>query len=294
MNHSAEPIEVLNARQHREYLAAMAVDWWIPKDQAVELEAISPLASVQDMTIKVDASVKTREPQASTDSHRLKVQTDSKQEPGLDQEPTEEQGASPAHQHAGIQTNNPSSESMDIDISQLCFSTNQALKMVNWQSAGGDLAKKLLIICRHKTDQPANSFAQKDSPSHFMQSYISALSRFNSNSAAALAKSNAVNDFCFHLAHLAEAGIGNNNQQLEDVLHSLKPDLILVLGEESILQLSGQSIPLAQLRGRFIEMQGFKALVSYHPYSLIKNPALKANAYEDLVLIFQYLSGLTA
>ncbi|MDQ7050291.1 MAG: hypothetical protein Q9M92_12465 [Enterobacterales bacterium] len=299
MNNPVESSEVLNARQHREYLAAMAIEWWIPKDQAIEMEALSLVDSAPDKIIEVESTGKASGGPLSAGSSSA-IDSDSNQDLDLDskQEPAKVLDSNTAQKPVPAQTTNSTTETLDIDIeldpSQVCFSTKQSLKMVNWQSSSSEESKNLLIICRHKTDQPANSFAQKNSPSRFMQSYISALSRFNSESAANAPQSQPEHDFSFHFAHLAEAGIGDNNLQLVDVLQRIKPDLVLVLGDESMLQLSGHAIPVASLRGRLIEMNGFKAVVSYHPYSLIKNPKLKVNAYEDLVFIYQYLTSQTA
>ncbi len=270
MNQATKPLNSLSAEQHRQYLKAMGIAWWIPKNDPIVLPV-------------------EEEPTHQPSEPPSQAQASSKPQPQNESIKTAQTPTAAANPDTNPQ------EDKDLDLSQIRFNVTQQLKMVKWQSAEG--SKSLLIICRHKTDQPAKSFAQGSSPSQFMQDFILALNRFNVSSKNQQNLQNnpaegdtCTSDFSCHLAHIAEAGIGDNNQPLNQVLENLKPDLLLVLGEESIYQLCGKRVAVASLRGRMIDLQGYKSLVSYHPYSLISNPALKRLAFEDLRLIYQYLN----
>jgi hypothetical protein len=165
---------------------------------------------------------------------------------------------------------------------RLAFSTQHYIKMVNWQHypESGEQDGNLLIICRHQVDQPAGSFAKPNSPSQFMLDYINALLHFLHRSSFNLSIS---------LGHLSKAGLSTESVKMSEVLNKKKPDLVLVLGDETVCQLANQETSIAQLRGQLIPFQEYgKALVSYHPYSLIETPALKPLALDDLFQVTQY------
>lgn len=157
------------------------------------------------------------------------------------------------------------------------------LNMINWQK-GMEGGSKVLLICRHDKDQPAQSFARKNSPSEFMQDLIRAFE-------AILSTMN--KETSFHLAHYTEAGLGENCQPMGQQLNSLKPDLIILLGEESVKQAFGDSVDVARLRGKK-QLLGdqFNSIVTYHPFELINNPALKKLAMQDLLLGKSFLATL--
>ena len=143
--------------------------------------------------------------------------------------------------------------------------------------------KKVMIICRHQIDQPANSFARMNGPSQFMTDYIAALNALLDNSDTQVS---------IQLAHLSAAGLSADSQPLSEVLSDCQPDLILALGEETINQLFGEELSVASARGKLNSIEErYKVLSSYHPFSLIKNPSLKRLALEDLVLISQLLTN---
>ena len=138
--------------------------------------------------------------------------------------------------------------------------------------------KTLLIVCRHKVNQPANSFANQQSPSRFMQDYLKIIIELGLQNNLRLN---------IKLAHLAEAGIGQSTILLETYLEGDKPDLTLALGEESVINLLGISKGLIETRCRLNKFNSSintnqNLIVSYHPFDLISNPRLKALAFEDI------------
>ncbi|WP_196138443.1 hypothetical protein [Aliikangiella sp. G2MR2-5] len=153
------------------------------------------------------------------------------------------------------------------------------LKLVNWK--GGDFAgKSVMVLCRHDTEQPAQSFARPHGPSQFMSDYLDAFKGMLVNQ-----------EVQFSMGHLAEAGLGENSVLLSDSLSELNPDLVLLLGDEAVKLLLGEQQSLAEYRGRVIQLADtFPTIISYHPYSLISEPSLKRLAYEDLKLAAKVFS----
>lgn len=69
----------------------------------------------------------------------------------------------------------------------------------------------------------------------------------------------------------------------------VRPRVILALGRYAVGSLLGSDAPIGRLRGRVHEVDGVPAVVSYHPAYLLRNPADKARAWEDLCLALELL-----
>lgn len=67
-------------------------------------------------------------------------------------------------------------------------------------------------------------------------------------------------------------------QQIE----AIRPRLILTLGGFAAQVLLGTSERITRLRGRFHALGGIRVLPTYHPAFLLRNPARKREAWEDL------------
>jgi len=159
------------------------------------------------------------------------------------------------------------------------------LKLVNWTSHNieTESSKTLLIVCRHQIDQPANSFASANSPSRFMLDYIQGFQSILEKS------SSGIN---IRLAHLSEAGLGKSSVPMGKVLENTQPDIVLILGDETVVHLFGEDANVANKRGQLVELENdFEAFVSYHPFSLIENSSLKSLAFDDLINLANYLSA---
>jgi uracil-DNA glycosylase family 4 len=65
-------------------------------------------------------------------------------------------------------------------------------------------------------------------------------------------------------------------------LSLIKPKIILCLGRVSAQMLLRTNDGLNKLRGQVFEYQGSKVLVTYHPAALLRNPAWKRPAWEDM------------
>lgn len=70
----------------------------------------------------------------------------------------------------------------------------------------------------------------------------------------------------------------------------IQPRVICCLGAHSTRLLTGQrSAAISKLRGQFFDFQGYKAISTYHPAYLLRNPSAKKTAWEDLQKIMAYL-----
>ena len=152
------------------------------------------------------------------------------------------------------------------------------LKKVNWkQNQNAD--KHLLIICRHETSQPAQSFANPNAPSMLMQDIIKSLESCLPELSVQIS-----------LAHLTQAGLTEASQPVERSLNESKPDLILMLGDATIKLLLGAEEDVNSMRQKLSQFQNCKTLVSYHPYTLVQSPILKKMVMEDIQLLARLLS----
>jgi DNA polymerase len=64
----------------------------------------------------------------------------------------------------------------------------------------------------------------------------------------------------------------------------LQPRIILAMGRFAVQSLLRSSEPVGRLRGRVHTYQGVPLVVTYHPAYLLRNPADKARAWDDLCL----------
>ncbi|MCE4557221.1 uracil-DNA glycosylase [Pelomonas cellulosilytica] len=67
----------------------------------------------------------------------------------------------------------------------------------------------------------------------------------------------------------------------------LQPRLVLALGVQAARRLTGLTEPLGRLRGRVHAWRGLPVVVSYPPAYLLRTPADKAGAWDDLRLALQ-------
>ena len=64
----------------------------------------------------------------------------------------------------------------------------------------------------------------------------------------------------------------------------VQPKIILAMGRFAVQSLLRSTAPIGQLRGRVHHYQGVPLIVTYHPAYLLRNPADKARAWDDLCL----------
>ncbi|MEW5789853.1 MAG: uracil-DNA glycosylase, partial [Pseudomonadota bacterium] len=79
---------------------------------------------------------------------------------------------------------------------------------------------------------------------------------------------------------------------LERQIDLVRPKLIVALGRFAAQSLLLTDTPIGRLRGHVHRYRGVPLVVTYHPAYLLRNPADKAKAWDDLVLARRTLLGL--
>jgi DNA polymerase len=72
---------------------------------------------------------------------------------------------------------------------------------------------------------------------------------------------------------------------LEQQLEIIRPEFLCLLGRVAAQNLLQTTVAMGKLRGRWHSVRGIKALVTYHPSYLLRNPPAKKDAWEDLQII---------
>lgn len=81
---------------------------------------------------------------------------------------------------------------------------------------------------------------------------------------------------------------------LERQIDLIRPRLILALGRFAAQSLLVTDTSISRLRGQLHQYRGVPLIVTYHPAYLLRNPADKARAWEDLVLARETMARLKA
>jgi len=274
------PIEQqqLSETERFAYLQAMDIPLWVPRDALDGGQAVEEAEAIQDDVggDLSDSNLSDSNIAGGNESGAFEAGERESDKRNISENLATNPSAAPHSTAVSSPTSNAqASTAADSGESQTSQPVAHYLKMVPW-SAGVQSNRSVLIICRHQTDQPAQSFARPNSPSQFMTDYIQALREFLDEE----------KDDCFiKMGHLSQAGLGKGCADFAEVLKEVKPKLILVLGDETVKELFGKDSEVADLRGRTLTFEPqYHCIVSYHPFSLIKNPALKKLALEDLKL----------
>jgi DNA polymerase len=88
---------------------------------------------------------------------------------------------------------------------------------------------------------------------------------------------------------------GNRNPELDEIQNCrsyyqkqfdlIRPEYIVCLGAVAASELLSTKLSVGRLRGKLHQYRGSKVLVTYHPAYLLRNPAAKKAAWEDLQLL---------
>lgn len=70
----------------------------------------------------------------------------------------------------------------------------------------------------------------------------------------------------------------------------VQPRAILAMGRFAVMQLLGSDAPIGKLRGQVHRWRGVPVVVSYHPAYLLRQPADKAKAWDDLCLLAEVMA----
>ena len=78
---------------------------------------------------------------------------------------------------------------------------------------------------------------------------------------------------------------------LVEQLAVIKPAVIVALGNPACQALLGPVPGITRIRGQVFEAHGTKVVPTYHPAYLLRNPAGKRDAWEDLQLVMRMLAA---
>ncbi len=81
--------------------------------------------------------------------------------------------------------------------------------------------------------------------------------------------------------------LGNCSEYYEKQLQILRPEYIVCLGAVSSQALLNSKLSVGRLRGKFHRYFDSKVLVTYHPAYLLRTPAAKKAAWQDLQLMLR-------
>ncbi len=73
----------------------------------------------------------------------------------------------------------------------------------------------------------------------------------------------------------------------------IQPSLIVALGRPAALALLKADVKINEVRGRTFERDGIPIIVTYHPSYLLRNPAEKGKAWQDLCFALDVMRGNT-
>lgn len=286
MNKPIELNQSLSEQTRQAYLSAMKVEQWIPISDIHSIEKAAENQTESVVLIENHTSEASVDDKPNSSVEALSLS----EEKAASRNELEAMGSHEASVDAeeaplAIKSSGQGAEKKDISNLTSDNKSNHFLKQVNWSNRvlSEETAKSLMIVCRHQVDQPANSFARTNSPSQFMMDYINALNYFCANENFELK---------IQLAHLSAAGLSEESVPLSQAVEKTNPKMMLLLGDETVSHLLGASMDVASCRGQVQTLVGgTHALVSYHPFSLIKNPSLKRLAFEDIALATEFLAG---
>ncbi len=74
---------------------------------------------------------------------------------------------------------------------------------------------------------------------------------------------------------------------LERQIAVIRPEFICLLGRTALQHLLSSSLSMAEARQRWLDYRGIKVLATYHPAYLLRNPAAKKDAWEDLQMLMK-------
>ena len=78
---------------------------------------------------------------------------------------------------------------------------------------------------------------------------------------------------------------------LEAQIAAIHPRVIVALGRFAVQTLLRDTAPISRQRGRWREYHGVRLMPTFHPAYLLRNPADKRKAWEDLQLVMKELGG---
>jgi hypothetical protein len=75
--------------------------------------------------------------------------------------------------------------------------------------------------------------------------------------------------------------------QVFDFLQTVRPVVVIALGDRAARVVTGIQKPVAAIRGQFCDIRGFSVMPTFHPAQLLKDPGLKRPVWEDMQQVMQ-------
>lgn len=72
---------------------------------------------------------------------------------------------------------------------------------------------------------------------------------------------------------------------LERQIEVVRPEFLCLLGRTAVQGILGTSLSMSRMRGKWYRHRGIPTVVTYHPSYLLRNPAAKKDAWEDLQIL---------
>ena len=76
---------------------------------------------------------------------------------------------------------------------------------------------------------------------------------------------------------------------LREQIEIIQPRVLVALGAVAMEGLTGQTQPMARMRGRWHDFAGTPLMATYHPAYLLRNQALgeKRKVWEDMLMVLE-------
>lgn len=81
--------------------------------------------------------------------------------------------------------------------------------------------------------------------------------------------------------------LANCRAYLERQLELIEPEFICCLGAVASQNLLGTTVPISKLRSKMHKYRGAKVVCTFHPAYLLRNPAAKKDAWEDMKFLMR-------
>jgi len=80
---------------------------------------------------------------------------------------------------------------------------------------------------------------------------------------------------------------------LEKQIELIRPKVLVALGATAVEGLLGDTRPMNQLRGSWLDYKGIPVMPTYHPAYLLRNQSIseKRKVWEDMLLVLEYLGA---
>jgi DNA polymerase len=96
-----------------------------------------------------------------------------------------------------------------------------------------------------------------------------------------------------YICAVARGRPGGSVPEFEREIKRVSPRIIVTFGEEAARMVLAKRAPFTALRGRFHSYGAIKVMPTHHPSTLIKNPGLKRQSWEDIKMVIGALADGT-